>query len=117
MTGNLQIPTGTVTLLFTDIEGSTRLWEAEPDAMAVALRRHDEILRGAIERAGGYVFKTVGDAFCAAFAAAGPALQAVLAAQRELTAQQWPTSRPVRVRMGLHTGRHARSGTPTISAR
>ena len=104
MTGNLQIPTGTVTLLFTDIEGSTRLWEAEPDAMAVALRRHDEILRGAIESSGGYVFKTVGDAFCAAFAAAGKALQAVLAAQRELTAQQWPTSRPVRVRMGLHTG-------------
>ncbi len=104
VTESVQIPTGTVTLLFTDIEGSTRLWEAEPDAMAVALRRHDEILRACIERAGGYVFKTVGDAFCAAFGAARPALDAVLVAQRELGAHQWPTSRPVRVRMGLHTG-------------
>ena len=104
MTESLRIPTGTVTLLFTDIEGSTRLWEAEPDAMAVALRLHDQTLRTAIETAGGYVFKTVGDAFCAAFTTAASALAAVLTAQRELTAAPWPTSRPVRVRMGLHTG-------------
>ncbi len=104
MTGSGQIPSGTVTLLFTDIEGSTRLWESEPEPMTVALRRHDEILRAAIEQAGGYVFKTVGDAFCAAFGAAGPAITAVLAAQRALGAEDWPTSRPVRVRMGLHTG-------------
>jgi class 3 adenylate cyclase len=58
-----RFPSGTVTLLFTDIQGSTRLWEAEPEQMAAALRRHDEILRAAIEGTGGYVFKTVGDAF------------------------------------------------------
>jgi class 3 adenylate cyclase len=97
-------PSGTVTLLFTDVEGSTRLWDAERDAMAAALRRHDEILRSAIEQAGGYVFKTAGDSFCAAFSAARSGLDAALAAQRELAAQSWPTSRPIVVRMGLHAG-------------
>ena len=99
-----QIPSGTVTLLFTDIEGSTRLWEAEPEQMAVALRRHDEILRSSIMQAGGYVFKTVGDAFCAAFGSASAAAGALLAAQQQIGAEAWPVSRPVRVRMGLHTG-------------
>jgi class 3 adenylate cyclase len=97
-------PSGTVTLLFTDVEGSTRLWDAERDAMAAALRRHDDILRDAIEQAGGYVFKTVGDSFCAAFSAARAGLDAALAAQRDLAAQWWPTSRPIVVRMGLHAG-------------
>jgi predicted ATPase/class 3 adenylate cyclase len=97
------IPTGTVTLLFTDVEGSTRLWEAEPELMAQALRRHDEMLRWAIGPAG-FVFKTVGDAFCAAFATPQAALEAALAAQRALAGEQWPTGRPIRVRMGLHTG-------------
>ncbi len=97
-------PSGTVTLLFTDVEGSTRLWDAERDAMAAALRRHDEILRDAIEQAGGYVFKTAGDSFCAAFAAARAGLDAALAAQRNLGAQSWPTSRPIVVRMALHAG-------------
>ena len=68
-------PSGTVTLLFSDIEGSTRLWEQEPDAMADALKRHDEVLRAAIEGSGGFVFKTVGDAFCAAFPTAMEAVQ------------------------------------------
>ncbi len=104
MTQAVQPPTGTVTLLFTDIQGSTRLWEAEPGQMAAALRRHDEILRTAIEDADGYVFKTVGDAFCAAFATAAAAVGAALAAQRGLGEQAWLTSRPIRVRMGLHTG-------------
>jgi class 3 adenylate cyclase len=99
-----RLPSGTVTLLFTDVEGSTRLWDAERDAMAEALRYHDEIVRGAIERAGGYVFKTVGDAFCAAFEAARAGLDAALDAQRELAEQAWPTSRPIVVRMGLHAG-------------
>jgi class 3 adenylate cyclase len=97
-------PSGTVTLLFTDVEGSTRLWDAEREAMAAALRRHDEILRDAIEQAGGYVFKTAGDSFCAAFSAARAGLDAALAAQRNLAAQSWPTSRPIVVRMGLHAG-------------
>ncbi len=93
-----------MTLLFTDIEGSTRLWEAEPEAMTRGLRRHDEILRSAIELAGGYVFKTVGDAFNAAFATAEAALDAAIAAQRALVGQKWPTRNPILVRMGLHTG-------------
>jgi class 3 adenylate cyclase len=97
-------PSGTVTLLFTDVEGSTALWDAEREAMAAALRRHDEIVRGAIEQAGGYVFKTAGDSFCAAFSAARTGLDAALTAQLSLAAQSWPTSRPIAVRMGLHAG-------------
>jgi class 3 adenylate cyclase len=97
-------PSGTVTLLFTDVEGSTRLWDTERDAMAASLRRHDEILRDAIEQAGGYVFKTAGDSFCAAFSAARAGLDAALAAQRNLAAQSWLTSRPIVVRMALHAG-------------
>ena len=63
-------PTGTLTFLFTDIEGSTKLWERHPSAMHTALARHDEILQRTIGSRGGYVFKTVGDAFCAAFGTA-----------------------------------------------
>jgi predicted ATPase/class 3 adenylate cyclase len=98
------IPSGTVTLLFTDIQGSTKLWETEPAPMTAALQRHDQILRSAIEDAGGYVFKTVGDAFCAAFWTPQSAITATLAAQRALTTEDWPTSRPILVRMSLHTG-------------
>ena len=72
--------------------------------MAVALRRHDDLVRAAIEEAHGYVFKTVGDAFCAAFWTAQAAVAAALAAQRALACEDWPTRRPLRVRMGLHTG-------------
>src|SRR3984885_2311785 len=97
-------PSGTVTLLFTDIEGSTKLWEADSQLMAGALRQHDQILRSAIQDADGYVFKTVGDAFCAAFGTPQQALEAVLTAQHALGAETWPTRRPIRVRMGLHTG-------------
>ena len=97
-------PTGTVTFLFTDIEGSTRLWERNPEAMSRALSRHDEILRRAIEAHGGHVFKTVGDAFCAAFSTASEALEAALSAQRALLAKGWGETGAVRVRMALHTG-------------
>jgi class 3 adenylate cyclase len=97
-------PSGTVTLLFTDVQGSTRLWDAERDAMGAALRSHDEILRDAIEQADGYVFKTAGDSFCAAFSAARAGLEAALAAQQKLSAQSWPTTRPIMVRMALHAG-------------
>jgi class 3 adenylate cyclase len=97
-------PSGTVTLLFTDVQGSTALWDTERDAMAAALRRHDEVVRDAIEQAGGYVFKTAGDSFCAAFSAARSGLDAALTAQRNLARQPWPTSRPILVRMGLHSG-------------
>jgi class 3 adenylate cyclase len=97
-------PSGTVTLLFTDVEGSTRLWDAERGAMAAALRRHDDIVRDSIERAGGYVFKTAGDSFCAAFSAVRAGLDAALTAQQRLAAESWPTSRPIVVRMALHVG-------------
>jgi class 3 adenylate cyclase len=98
-------PTGTVTFLFTDIEGSTKMWERHTEAMQSALSRHDDILRKAIEERGGYVFKTVGDAFCAAFASAPAALEASLLAQRTLLEEGWPEEiGSLRVRMALHTG-------------
>src|SRR5829696_9145885 len=98
-------PTGTLTFLFTDIEGSTRLWEHDAPAMQAALARHDELLRGAIEERGGYVFKTIGDAFCAAFPTGPDALEAALVAQRELFAEAWDEEiGTLRVRMALHTG-------------
>src|SRR5712692_8650282 len=98
------MPTGTVTFLFTDIEGSTRLWEQHPEAMPLALTRHDRLLRQAIEAHGDHVFKTVGDQFCAAFAAAPEALAAALADQQALQAEPWPQTGPLRVRVALHTG-------------
>ena len=64
------LPTGTVTFLFTDIEGSTQLWEEHPEAMRVAVARHDALVRAAIEQHEGYVFKTLGDAFCNRLASA-----------------------------------------------
>ena len=97
-------PTGTVTLLFTDIEGSTRLWERDARKMRAALNRHDEMLRHAIGTNGGYVFKTVGDAFCAAFASAPAAVEAACAAQRSIFAEPWDEECRLRVRMALHTG-------------
>jgi predicted ATPase/class 3 adenylate cyclase len=96
-------PTGTVTFLFTDIEGSTRLWEMRPQPMDRALQRHDALLRTAIESSGGYVFKTVGDAFCAAFSTTQAGVEAALAAQRALACAEW-TEASIRVRMALHTG-------------
>ncbi|MDR7418394.1 MAG: adenylate/guanylate cyclase domain-containing protein [Armatimonadota bacterium] len=98
-------PTGTVTFLFTDIEGSTRLWEQHPDAMQAVLARHDAILRRTIAGRQGYVFKTVGDAFHAAFARARDAVAAALALQRALAAEAWPSEvGTIRVRAALHTG-------------
>jgi predicted ATPase/class 3 adenylate cyclase len=105
-------PTGTVTFLFTDIEGSTKLWEKSPRGMQVALIRHDAVLWEAIERHGGFVFKTVGDAFCAAFPTALDALEAALAAQRGLFSEAWGAEiGTLRARMALHTGAtHERDG-------
>lgn len=98
----------TVTLLFTDIEGSTVRWEYEPDAMAEALRRHDALLREAIHDADGQVFKTGGDSFRATFASARDALRAAIQAQRSLAAERWSAYSeglaPLRVRMAIHTG-------------
>ncbi|TMI02717.1 MAG: hypothetical protein E6H46_10255 [Betaproteobacteria bacterium] len=102
--GSQPPPSGTVTFLFTDIEGSTRLWETQREAMTEALPRHDALLRQCIESRGGHIFKTAGDAFCAAFATAASAVEAALAAQRSLRAERWPEDAPIRARMALHTG-------------
>jgi TolB-like protein/class 3 adenylate cyclase/Flp pilus assembly protein TadD len=99
-----QLPTGTLTFLFTDIEGSTRLWEAHPDAMHQAVARHDTLVRQNIEARSGLVFKTMGDAFCAAFGTAPEALAAALGAQQALYAERWPEAVRIRARMALHTG-------------
>ena len=99
-----ELPSGTVTFLFTDLEGSTRLWEEHPDAMQAALARHDEILRDAVERDRGYVVKTTGDGVHAAFSTAADAVDAAVAAQLALEPNRGPTPGPLRVRMGLHTG-------------
>ena len=97
--------TGTITFLFTDIEGSTARWEQQREAMQAALARHDTLVRAAIEHHGGAVFKTVGDAFYAVFTSAPDALQAALAAQQALAAEAWDAGLGgVRVRMALHTG-------------
>src|SRR3954462_1433874 len=97
------VPSGTVTLLFTDIEGSTRLWEAQPEAMRPALERHDALLRTAIDTHDGYVFSTGGDGFGVAFATAGEALDVALEIQEALAREPWPDGATVRVRMGVHT--------------
>lgn len=97
-------PAGTVTLLFTDIEGSTRLWEERSAAMRLAVSRHDALMRHAVESRRGRIFKTAGDAFCVAFAAADDAVAAALEAQRALAREPWPDALPLRVRMALYSG-------------
>jgi predicted ATPase/class 3 adenylate cyclase len=97
-------PAGNVTFLFTDIEGSTQLWEVHRESMGPALAMHDRLVRAAIEESGGYVFKTVGDAFCAAFDSAFNAVRAAVSAQRALAAAPWAGTGPLRVRMALHSG-------------
>jgi predicted ATPase/class 3 adenylate cyclase len=97
------LPTGTVTFLFTDIEGSTTLAQQFPAEMPALLARHHAILHQAIQAYNGHVFQITGDAFCAAFHTAPAALIAALEAQRGLQHETWQPA-PVRVRMGLHTG-------------
>ncbi len=96
-------PSGTVTFVFTDIEGSTSLWQDHPQAMAAALARHDDIVREAIEDHQGYVFSTAGDAFAAAFASPTDAVAAIATAQAGLSNEPWGSA-VIRVRAGLHTG-------------
>lgn len=96
-------PTGTVSFVFTDIEGSVSFWEQRPEAMRLALARHNAVLREVFSAHSGFIFKTVGDAFCAAFATASDALAAATAAQRILQAEDWRET-PIKVRTGLHTG-------------
>jgi predicted ATPase/class 3 adenylate cyclase len=101
---NGPMPVGTVTFLFTDIEGSTRLWAANREAMQVALARHDALMYEAITGQNGIVFKTVGDAFCACFEFAPDSVRAALAAQIALATEPWPEAVPIKVRMAIHSG-------------
>jgi predicted ATPase/class 3 adenylate cyclase len=96
-------PTGTVTHLFTDIEGSTALWEQHPEAMPAALARHDAVLRETIQAHAGHVVKSTGDGFYAVFPTAPAALAAALAALRALQVEAWGEA-VIKVRMGLHSG-------------
>ncbi len=98
------LPRGTITFLFTDVEGSTRLWEQHPVAMRKALAGHDALLHQIIQAHGGVIFKAVGDGVHAAFARAPDALAAAIEAQGALHKETWGATSPLRVRMALHTG-------------
>jgi predicted ATPase/class 3 adenylate cyclase len=98
------LPTGTITFFFSDIEASTQLWEKFPDAMRGALSRHDVLLQSAISSNNGHVIKTTGDGVVAVFASAVDAIVAVVTGQRALQTESWPVTGPVRSRMALHTG-------------
>src|SRR5215210_1900608 len=97
------LPTGTVTFLFTDVEGSTTLLGAHPDEYKRAVRRHHDLLLEAVHLADGAVFETVGDAVYASFARATDAVKAALWGQMVLHAEDWGET-PIRVRMGIHLG-------------
>jgi class 3 adenylate cyclase len=97
-------PTGTVTFLFSDIEGSTRLLRQLRGRYDEVLSTHGRLLRAAIEEFDGHEIDTQGDAFFVAFARARDAVAAAVAAQRSLAAESWPDGVSVRVRMGIHTG-------------
>jgi predicted ATPase/class 3 adenylate cyclase len=101
MAGHL--PSGTVTFLLTDLEGSTRMWEQDPTAMKAAMVRHDELLEKTIAASRGYVFSRMGDGMAAAFSTARDAIAAAAALQNALESEQWRTARPLRARIGLHT--------------
>jgi predicted ATPase/class 3 adenylate cyclase len=99
-----EAPQGTISFLFTDIVGSSRLWEKFPQRMGAALARHDELIRAATEEHDGYVFKTVGDSFCVAFCTPQQALLAAIAAQQAIASEDWSAVGSLIVRMGIHTG-------------
>ncbi len=98
------LPGGTVTLLFTDIVGSTRLWQEQPALMGPALARHDALLHAVVPRHHGHVFKTVGDAFYAVFATASDGAAAALAAQQAVRAELWHPDAALHIRIALHSG-------------
>jgi predicted ATPase/class 3 adenylate cyclase len=100
----LKLPAGTVSFLFTDIEGSTRLLDQHPREMEAAMGRHHDLLRDAVEANGGVVFETLGDGVYASFSRAGDGVRAAIAGQRAIHAEDWSEVGEIRVRMGLHTG-------------
>src|SRR5437868_2262218 len=101
-----ELPTGTITFLFTDIEGSTRLWDQHPEAMEAALARHDALAAAAIEQHEGHLVKHrgEGDSLFAVFARAVDAIAAAVALQQALVTEPWPAETAPRVRVALHTG-------------
>src|SRR5919199_5147362 len=101
-----QLPTGTVTFLFTDVEGSTKLWERHPDQMRLALARHDQIVESLVAEHQGVVVRPrgEGDSRFAVFPRASDAVAAAAAMQQALHEEPWPEEAPLRVRMALHTG-------------
>src|SRR5262245_57014595 len=99
-----ELPTGTVTFLFSDLETSTRLWEEHHDAMVEARARYFEIADGAVERAGGVVFSHAGDSVCAAFNSAPDALSAAIETTRALAEEPWGETGTLAAHMALHTG-------------
>lgn len=104
-------PTGTVTFLFTDIEGSTRLWDLHPSAMSESLSIHDNLLTNQVDGHDGYVFSRAGDGWGVAFASPASALDAALSIQDEIAHQIWPEPIPeIKIRMGLHTGTSTERG-------
>src|ERR1700760_233924 len=98
-----QPPSGTVTFLLTDLEGSTRLWEKDPVVMKTAMVRHDELLEKAIAANDGFVFSRMGDGVAAAFATAGDAVTSAMAVKQALAVENWRTATPLKARIGLHT--------------
>ena len=112
MTGTNKAPSAssTLTFLFTDLEGSTQLWQQYPEAMKTVLARHDDLVRSAVEACNGQVVKTTGDGFHAAFASAQDGLNACIQAQRSLLGETWGETGPLQVRMGLHIGEAQQRG-------
>ena len=102
----MELPSGTITFLFTDVEGSTRLWEDHPQAMRAIMARHDALLTAVFEQHDGVVVRPrgEGDSLFCVFVRASDAVAAALAGQRALAAEAWGDIGPLRVRMGLHTG-------------
>ena len=99
-----ELPSGTVTFLFTDLATSTRLWDEQPQAMKAALARHDELLGSAVAAHDGHVIKHTGDGLLAVFATADAAVAAAVDGQRALAVEAWGATGTLRARMGLHTG-------------
>ncbi|MBK7253385.1 MAG: adenylate/guanylate cyclase domain-containing protein [Ignavibacteria bacterium] len=106
----MERPTGNVTFLFTDIEGSTKLAQDFSEALPYALERHNTILREAVGLNNGFMFKTIGDAFCCAFGNAHEAVRAAADAQIKLNSEKWKDA-VIKVRMGIHTGKSEWNGS------
>jgi class 3 adenylate cyclase len=100
----------TLTFLFTDLEGSTRLWQQFPESMKIALAHHDDLLRAAIENSNGRVIKTTGDGFHAVFTSTQDCVRACIQAQTSIIEENWEETGSLRVRMGIHIGEAQQRG-------